>query len=102
MTRNMIKRVEILFPVEDKDIAKRLLDYMNLQLSDNQKGRYQDELGQYHYIENNLSPLNSQAFLMKEAMDYGQQLKEDNTRPQVMSVNERKGWFTKIRKQFRK
>lgn len=102
MTRNMIKRVEILFPVEDKDIAKRLLDYMNLQLSDNQKGRYQDELGQYHYIENNLSPLNSQAFLMKEAMDYGQQLKEDNTRPQVMSVNKRKGWFTKIRKQFRK
>ncbi|MFQ3783442.1 RNA degradosome polyphosphate kinase [Staphylococcus saprophyticus] len=102
MTRNMIKRVEILFPVEDKDIAKRLLDYMNLQLSDNQKGRYQDELGQYHYIENNLSPLNSQAFLMKEAMDYGQQLKENNTRPQVMSVNERKGWFTKIRKQFRK
>ncbi|WP_394856669.1 RNA degradosome polyphosphate kinase [Staphylococcus saprophyticus] len=102
MTRNMIKRVEILFPVEDKDIAKRLLDYMNLQFSDNQKGRYQDELGKYHYIENNLSPLNSQAFLMKEAMDYGQQLKEDNTRPQVMSVNERKGWFTKIRKQFRK
>ncbi|MDW4207761.1 RNA degradosome polyphosphate kinase [Staphylococcus saprophyticus] len=102
MTRNMIKRVEILFPVEDKDIAKRLLNYMNLQLSDNQKGRYQDELGQYHYIENNLSPLNSQAFLMKEAMDYGQQLKEDNTRPQVMSLNERKGWFTKIRKQFRK
>lgn len=35
MTRNMIKRVEILFPVEDKKIAKRLLDYMNLQLSDN-------------------------------------------------------------------
>lgn len=102
MTRNMIKRVEILFPVEDKNIAKRLLDYMNLQLSDNQKGRYQDELGQYHYIENNLSPLNSQAFLMKEAMGYGQQLKENNTRPQVMSVNERKGWFTKIRKQFRK
>lgn len=102
MTRNMIKRVEILFPVEDKDIAKRLLDYMHLQLSDNQKGRYQDELGQYHYIENNLSPLNSQAFLMKEAMGYGQQLKENNTRPQVMSVNERKGWFTKIRKQFRK
>jgi len=65
MTRNMIKRVEILFPVEDKAIAKRLLDYMNLQLSDNQKGRYQDQQGHYHYIHNNLSPLNSQAYLMK-------------------------------------
>ena len=77
MTRNMIKRVEILFPVEDKKIAKRLLDYMNLQLSDNQKGRYQDEQGYYHYIHNNLSPLNSQAYLMKEAMTFGQKLKED-------------------------
>ena len=36
MTRNMIKRVEILFLSKIK-IAKRLLDYMNLQLSDNQK-----------------------------------------------------------------
>ena len=38
---------------------------------------------------------------MKEAMDYGQQLKEDNTRPQVMSVNGVKAGY-KIRKQFRK
>ncbi len=37
MTRNMIKRVEILFPVEDKSIGQRLVNYMNLQLSDNQK-----------------------------------------------------------------
>lgn len=33
----MIKRVEILFPVEDKEIGKRLVDFMDLQLSDNQK-----------------------------------------------------------------
>ena len=54
MTRNMIKRVEILFPVENKTIGKRLVDYMNLQLSDNEKGRYQDENGVYHYVKNNL------------------------------------------------
>ena len=47
MTRNMIKRVEILFPVEDKSIGQRLVNYMNLQLSDNQKGRYQDAQGLY-------------------------------------------------------
>ena len=69
MTRNMIKRVEILFPVEDNDIAKRLLDYMNLQLSDNQKGRYQDQYGQYHYIKNDMSPLNSQAYLMQKQLN---------------------------------
>jgi polyphosphate kinase len=36
------------FPVEDKNIAARLLDFMNLQLSDNQKGRYQDQYGKYY------------------------------------------------------
>ncbi|MBO3065444.1 MULTISPECIES: RNA degradosome polyphosphate kinase [Staphylococcus] len=102
MTRNMIKRVEILFPVEDKAIASRLLDYMNLQLSDNQKGRYQDQHGNYHYIENNLSPLNSQAYLMNEAIKFGESLQEKSAHPQVISANNRKGWFTKIRKSFKK
>ncbi|MGW7798967.1 RNA degradosome polyphosphate kinase [Staphylococcus xylosus] len=102
MTRNMIKRVEILFPVEDKAIASRLLDYMNLQLSDNQKGRYQDQNGDYHYIENNLSPLNSQAYLMNEAIKFGQSLQEKSAQPQVISANNRKGWFTKIRKSLKK
>lgn len=102
MTRNMIKRVEILFPVEDKTIASRLLDYMNLQLSDNQKGRYQDQNGNYHYIENNLSPLNSQAYLMNEAIKFGKSLQEKSAQPQVISTNNRKGWFTKIRKSFKK
>ncbi|MGW7863272.1 RNA degradosome polyphosphate kinase [Staphylococcus xylosus] len=102
MTRNMIKRVEILFPVEDKAIASRLLDYMNLQLSDNQKGRYQDQNGDYHYIKNNLSPLNSQAYLMNEAIKFGQSLQEKSAQPQIISANNRKGWFTKIRKSFKK
>ncbi|MGW7947143.1 RNA degradosome polyphosphate kinase [Staphylococcus xylosus] len=102
MTRNMIKRVEILFPVEDKAIASRLLDYMNLQLSDNQKGRYQDQNGDYHYIKNNLSPLNSQAYLMNEAIKFGQSLQEKSAQPQIISSNNRKGWFTKIRKSFKK
>ncbi|TYR28041.1 RNA degradosome polyphosphate kinase [Staphylococcus epidermidis] len=76
MTRNMIKRVEILFPVEDKSIGQRLVNYMNLQLSDNQKGRYQDAQGLYHYVENNSSPLNSQSYLMQEAIKYGEELKK--------------------------
>lgn len=58
MTRNMIKRVEILFPVHDAKIRERLLNFVNLQLSDNQKGRYQDKNGVYHYVNNNQLPLN--------------------------------------------
>lgn len=102
MTRNMIKRVEILFPVEDKKIAKRLLDYMNLQLSDNQKGRYQDEQGYYHYVHNNLSPLNSQAYLMKEAMTFGQKLKEASTLPQEVPIQHKNRWFSKLKDTFKR
>lgn len=86
MTRNMIKRVEILFPVEDPNIAQRLIDYMNLQLSDNVKGRYQDQRGIYHYVDNNLAPLNSQEYLMQEAIDYANELKELTTQPTGVPV----------------
>ena len=86
MTRNMIKRVEILFPVEDKEIGKRLVDFMDLQLSDNHKRTYQDEHGHYHYVENNLSPLNSQVYLMQEAIKYGQELKNVQLNHQVCQL----------------
>ena len=102
MTRNMIKRVEILFPVEDREIAKRLLDFMNLQLSDNQKGRYQDSEGNYHYVQNDLSPLDSQAYLMKESIDTGLKFKKAVSQPQNVPVASRKSWFSKIRNSFRK
>ncbi|MCE4954040.1 RNA degradosome polyphosphate kinase [Staphylococcus haemolyticus] len=104
MTRNMIKRVEILFPVEDKEIGKRLVDFMDLQLSDNQKGRYQDEHGHYHYVENNLSPLNSQVYLMQEAIKYGQELKNRSAQPSGMPVvsKRRANWMNRIRRSLKK
>ena len=97
MTRNMIKRVEILFPVEDKEIGKRLVDYLNLQLSDNQKGRYQDAEGNYHYIQNNLSPLNSQAYLMQEAIEYGNSLTAFKTQNYTTPITSKRGWFSKLK-----
>lgn len=102
MTRNMIKRVEILFPIEDKVIGQRLLNYMNLQLSDNQKGSFQDNEGHYHYIQNNLSPLNSQAYLMKEAMEFGSELKAQASKPSGLTVSSKSGWFSKLRNSFKK
>ena len=44
---------------------------MNLQLSDNQKGRYKINMVIIITFKNDLSPLNSQAYLMKEAVKYG-------------------------------
>lgn len=104
MTRNMIKRVEILFPVEDKDIGKRLVNYMNLQISDNEKGRYQDDHGVYHYVRNNLSPLNSQAYLMQEAIKYGQEIRSRTVQSTGQPVRSKRGesWMSKLRKTFKR
>lgn len=104
MTRNMIKRVEILFPVEDKSIGQRLVNYMNLQLSDNQKGRYQDAQGLYHYVENNSSPLNSQSYLMQEAIKYGEELKKQSVQPSGQPVHSRRGgsWMRKLKDTFKR
>lgn len=104
MTRNMIKRVEILFPVEDKSIGQRLVNYMNLQLSDNQKGRYQDAQGLYHYVENNSSPLNSQSYLMQEAIKYGEELKKQSVQPSGQPVHSRRvgSWMRKLKNTFKR
>ncbi|MEK4228552.1 RNA degradosome polyphosphate kinase [Solibacillus sp. FSL H8-0538] len=70
MTRNMIKRVEILFPVYAADIKKRIIKIMNLQLQDNQKARIQDSNGKYHYKEdhNGTKRINSQELFLIESL----------------------------------
>ena len=42
MTRNMVKRVEILFPVLSPSIKMRIMEILDLQLKDTAKGRIQD------------------------------------------------------------
>ncbi|KGX90683.1 polyphosphate kinase [Pontibacillus halophilus JSM 076056 = DSM 19796] len=50
MTRNMEKRVEIMFPIYDGGIKNRLQQILDLMLEDNMKAREQDEHGNYHYV----------------------------------------------------
>ena len=70
MTRNMIKRVEILFPIYFDDIKHRIMKIMQLQLLDTQKARVQDANGKYHYKENYNSEekVNSQEQFLQEAI----------------------------------
>lgn len=49
MTRNMVKRIELLFPILDRRHKKRVIDVLHLQLHDNQKARYQLANGCYDY-----------------------------------------------------
>ena len=102
MTRNMIKRVEILFPVLNQKIAKRLVSYLELQLSDNQKGRYQDRYGVYHYVQNDLPPMNSQEMLMGEAVEYGLNLKKENIVETGQPVRQKTNWVNRFKKKFNK
>ncbi|MCP3032394.1 RNA degradosome polyphosphate kinase [Halobacillus sp. A1] len=51
MTRNMVKRVELLFPIYEVRIKNRLIKILNLMLADNVKAREQDRYGKYHYVE---------------------------------------------------
>ncbi|MGV3277904.1 RNA degradosome polyphosphate kinase [Staphylococcus hyicus] len=100
MTRNMIKRVEILFPVLNPKIARRLVTYLELQLSDNQKGRYQDRYGVYHYMQNDQPPINSQEALMNEAIEYGVNLKKENIVETGQPVRLKSNWVNRFKKKF--
>jgi len=53
MTRNMENRVEILFPIFEEHIKKRIKQAMEIMLADNVKAREQDSHGNYHYITRN-------------------------------------------------
>ncbi|WP_010286676.1 RNA degradosome polyphosphate kinase [Kurthia massiliensis] len=69
MTRNMIKRVEILFPIFDEVIKTRIMDAVRLELSDNVKARLQDANGVYHYKKpkQGEKEIDSQAIFLKQA-----------------------------------
>lgn len=70
MTRNMVNRVEILFPVYAVDIKKRIMAIMDLQLEDNQKARIQHVDGKYHYKDcyRGMEEINSQEHFLQEAI----------------------------------
>src|SRR5699024_5327859 len=57
MTRNMIKRVEILFPINDRRIIEELKSINRLYLMDNIKARRQNPDGSYEYVRNSHAPV---------------------------------------------
>ncbi|MFP7478940.1 RNA degradosome polyphosphate kinase [Terribacillus saccharophilus] len=69
MTRNMEKRVEILFPIFDGPIKRRIRGILDVMLQDNSKAREQDENGVYHYVKRGDQEelIDSQLILFNEA-----------------------------------
>lgn len=69
MTRNMEKRIEILFPIYDEAIKKKVLKMVSILIADNVKARVMNEDGTYSYFKRGLNdPLvNSQEVLFEMA-----------------------------------
>src|SRR5699024_4991901 len=65
ITRNMIKRVEILFPINDPKILDELKSINRLYLMDNIKARAQKSDGTYEYVENSYESISAQDELMR-------------------------------------
>jgi len=77
MTRNTERRVEIACPILDRDIRKRIHEYMDVCLADNVKARQLMSNGRYHKIA--VSPedelISSQDVLMETAVGSAYEIK---------------------------
>lgn len=52
MTRNLDRRVEVAIPILDKQIQKTLIDFFDIQWSDNEKARDLTNFGENNYVKN--------------------------------------------------
>src|SRR5699024_12283715 len=79
-TRNMIKRVQILIPINDRKILAELKAINRLYHMDNIKSRTQKSDGKYEYVKNEYEPISAQDELMRRAENYGleQQVQKEN------------------------
>ncbi len=69
MNRNMFKRVEICFPIENKKLAQRILRNLDWYLNDNSQAWILQSDGCYHRAirENNSSIIQAQSLLLADA-----------------------------------
>nr|WP_234402350.1 RNA degradosome polyphosphate kinase [Oceanobacillus damuensis] len=67
MTRNMQKRVELLFPIYDMSVKKRIKEVLTISLKDNVKAREQLSDGTYHYVRDGEKEVDSQMALFERA-----------------------------------
>lgn len=78
MPRNLDRRVEILFPVDDEKLKKEVIKIIQFQLDDNVKAHIQNADGTYDKVDRRgKQRFNSQEYFCHEAVKVGK-TKEDN------------------------
>ena len=102
MTRNMIKRVEILFPVLDPNLVKRLKGIVDLQLNDGLKGRIQNNEGVYQYNDAGNKHMNSQEMLMDEAMLAAKEMRKSHLNIGRPVTSKRSNFINKFKQRLKR
>lgn len=70
MPRNLDKRVEITFPVEDEDLKRRVINILDIQLADTLKAHIMQPDGSYEKIDlRGREKLEAQDYFCKQAMN---------------------------------
>lgn len=79
MPRNLDKRVEILFPVEDDALKAEVIHILDIQLADNEKARILQKNGSYRRAaKGGHAKLNSQKYFCEEAKRAQKERKKQN------------------------
>ena len=76
MPRNLDKRVEIIIPIEDKEIKERVRHILDVYIADNEKAYYMQSNGTYKKLNTSGQKLvNSQMQFCKEAIEAAKNIK---------------------------
>ena len=88
MPRNLERRVEVLFPVEDDSLKKKLKHILDTELKDTVKAHILTDDGRYvkHAIRDKNKGINSQLQFWKEADDEGRSLISRRNDNEVMAT----------------
>ncbi|MBO4457313.1 MAG: RNA degradosome polyphosphate kinase [Butyrivibrio sp.] len=90
MPRNLERRVEILFPIENDDLKKKLWHILDLELRDTEKAHIMNDKGEYVKTEitgDDAERINSQKIMCEEAYSQAKIYKNRNTRVFIPEKN---------------
>lgn len=77
MSRNLDRRVELMFPVDKEEIRKEVIEILKVQLADTLKAHVLKDSGEYGKIDKRKKePLNSQDYFCEQAVNTAKQDRE--------------------------
>lgn len=85
MTRNTTRRVELLTPILDENIRKRIINYMDIEFKDNVKARKFDNKGNLVFRELEGEKFNAQEYFMQEAVKVEEEVKKESVFSKLFS-----------------